>query len=137
LCLLIVVACDEKNPLGPGEVTSTESFIRALEEQRLTVVRATEMPRESFPFFSVRAQHVRVTGESVYVFEYIAADAALGDASKVSPGGTPIGNSQITWTDPPRFYRQGRIIVLYVGRREDVVQALDTILGPPFAGAGR
>jgi len=38
------------------------------------------------------------------------------------------------WVAPPHFYKAGRIIVLYVGENAAVTEALDTVLGPQFAG---
>jgi len=40
----------------------------------------------------------------------------------------------VHWTDAPHFYRKDRLLVLYVGGSEQVRKALETILGPQFAG---
>lgn len=141
LILLLVVslpACDKRSPVDPGgggsTPTSTATLIRALEEGGATVRHEETMPATSFPFFSVRSQRLLVNGESVHVFEYPNPTAAAAERAEVSADGTSIGRSQISWVAPPRLYNQDRLIVLYVGRRDDVARALESILGPPFAG---
>src|SRR5439155_24100396 len=88
------------------------------------------------PFFSVNAQIIQVNGADVQVFEYPSATRADSDSAKVSPTGSPIGQSQISWMDTPNFYKRDRLVVLYVGHSVDVMKPLEAILGPPFA-AGR
>ena len=70
------------------------------------------------------------------MFEYPSVTRADSDASKVSPTGSPIGQSQVSWMDTPHFYKRDRVIVLYVGHSADVLRMLEGVLGEPFA-AGR
>jgi hypothetical protein len=75
---------------------------------------------------------VLVNGAHVSAFEYSSAEAAAADAALVRPDGQPSILSVITWVSTPRFYRQDRLIVLYVGCSTEVVQALDVTVGPAF-----
>lgn len=131
---LAVIACTAHNPAAPTALVSAQAFVEMLEHIGAKVSVAEQMPRESFPFFGVNAQRLLVNGQSVHVFAYPDAAAAAADAARVAPAGTPIGSIQITWADPPRFYTRGQLIVLYVGRDEDVSRFLETLMGPPFAG---
>ena len=124
------------NTTQPSEFTSSGDLIDALKKQNRSVSRAEVMARSAYPFFSVDAQRIVVKDEDVQVFEYPSPARANSDADKVSPTGTPIGQSQITWMATPHFYKRDRLIVLYVGFNTDILKTLDTILGPPFA-AGR
>ena len=110
--------------------------MRALQQQGATVSRADTLPQTAYPFFAVNAQRILVDGADVQVFEYPSATRANAGASKVSPTGSPIGQSQISWMDTPNFYKRDRLIVLYVGHSTDVMKPLEAILGSPFA-AGR
>jgi hypothetical protein len=130
----LVLSC-EANPLDPGAESAIDRLIAALRQQGPMVVLGETLPQRSNPFFSVSAQRLLVNGESVSVFEYPTAAAANGEAALVSGDGSPIGQTQITWIVPPRFYKSDRLIVLYVGSESAVVRALDAVLGPPFAGA--
>ncbi|HEV2107022.1 MAG TPA: hypothetical protein VGR16_02025 [Thermomicrobiales bacterium] len=39
------------------------------------------------------------------------------------------------WVAPPHFFRQGAVIVLYVGEDPAVLDLLEELLGAQFAGA--
>ena len=54
------------------------------------------------------------------------------DVSSYGKGGVHI---EISWVSPPHFYRNGTVIVLYVGENPVLLSDLQTILGPPFAGS--
>ena len=129
-----VIGCTAHNPAAPSDLVSAQALVEMLKHVGAKVSIAEQMPRESFPFFAVNAQRLQVNGQSVHVFAYPDAAAAAADASRVTPSGTPIGSTQITWIDPPRFYTRGQLIVLYVGRDDEVSRFLETLMGPPFAG---
>src|SRR6266498_4047670 len=111
----------------PSALTS-DAVVRALQQQGATVTRAGTLPQSSYPFFSVSAQLLHVNGADVQVFEYASATRADSDASKVSPTGSPIGQSQISWMDTPNFYKRDRLIVLYVGDSADILRPLEMVL---------
>jgi uncharacterized membrane protein YadS len=119
----------------PSELTS-EALVRALQQQGATVTRAGSLPQSSYPFLSVSAQLLQVNGADVQVFEYASATRADSDASKVSPTGSPIGQSKVSWMDTPHFYKRDRLIVLYVGHSADLLRMLEAVVGAAFA-AGR
>lgn len=119
----------------PNGLTSAEALVRALQQQGAAVTRAGGLPQSSYPL-SVSAQLLQVNGADVQVFEYPSATRADSDASKVSPTGSAIGQSQVAWMDTPHFYKRDRVIVLYVGHSADVLRMLEAVLGEPFA-AGR
>jgi hypothetical protein len=91
------------------------------------------LSRESTPYFEVPAQVVQVNTGTISVFEYGDATAARLEAARVSPYGSFVGNTSILWIGPPHFYRNGRLIVIYVGPSLEVLQPLEAVLGPPFA----
>ena len=133
---LAVSSCAASS-MQPSDLTSsTDALIRALQQQGATVTRAGTLSQSAHPFFSVNAQIIQVNGADVQVFEYPSATRADSDSAKVSPTGSPIGQSQISWMDTPNFYKRDRLVVLYVGHSVDVMKPLEAILGPPFA-AGR
>jgi hypothetical protein len=107
------------------------SLVDNLRQAGATVEPAGDITQ---PFFSVNGLVIRVDGEDVQVFEYADADGAENDADLVSPGGGSIGTHMASWIAPPHFYRAGRLIVLYVGAKSDVLDVLEEVLGPQFAG---
>ncbi len=113
------------------------SFVDRLRSRGLTV-EIDDYVRQ--PFLEVRGVVLRIRGGSlkeateIQLFEYEDADAALSDAKRIGPEGSPEG-THIDWLGPPHFFRSGRIIVLYVGRDDAIVKLLTELLDPQFAGA--
>lgn len=129
---LLASSCDS-NPAGPGGA-STDAFIDALRAQGLSVSRNGTLDRSLTPYFTPQVQIVAVNGQDLQVYEYDSDAAAASDAANVSADGSTIGATHITWAGVPHFYRNGRLIVLYVGGNNAVLQALEKELGPRFAG---
>jgi hypothetical protein len=121
-------------PLAP---TSTNALVVALREQGATVNPGEVVPL-ALPCTSVPGQLVSVNRGTITVFEYPTVAAAESDAAKIRADGSGVmGDScaaMITWAGPPRFYKSGNLIVLYVGRDETVLRPLEAVVGKPFAG---
>ena len=75
-----------------------------------------------------------MNGADLQVFEYENSEAMEKEASQVAPDGGSIGTSMVTWIDAPHFYKAGRIIVLYLGNDKAVLDLLNKVVGPQFAG---
>lgn len=138
-----VVACGPAAGIGSSGAQPTATVIRntsikdyttlvnALRQSGLSVDVAGDV---SQPFFSAQGRSINVNGETVQVFEYADEQAMQSDAAKVGGDGFHVANAVVDWTAPPHFYKQGRLIVLYVGHETRVKSALDFVLGPQFAG---
>ena len=133
IVVFLTTARAQPSPIGRGELASGDALIGAPQQQGATVSRGEVLPRGSAPYFSPNAQVVFVNAESLNVFEYSTAAAVEGEAAKVSPDGSSIGATAVTWIGPPHFYRNGRLIVLYAGSAEAVLLPLEAVLGNPFA----
>jgi hypothetical protein len=126
-----MLACCTGNTSPEAVVDDLDALIRELRNEGAAVNIVGSI---SQPFFSASGQVLRVNGEDVQVFEYENAAAAQGEAARVSPDGSSVGTTIITWVSTPHFYRSGRVIVLYVGRSRELLSLLDSVLGPQFAG---
>jgi hypothetical protein len=138
LVLVATVSCGG-SLAAPGDSQTTgrvATLIEALTRQGATAVSMERVTAESY-CLSVRARRLVVNGENVYAFEYDSPQAAGRDAAGISPDASSItaaGQACMpAWTGPPRFYRQDRLIVLYVGADQNVISVLDTVLGGAFA----
>ena len=135
LVALALIAC---GPLANGAdsnrepVTDYAGLLEALGTGGATVEPSGSV---SQPFLSVEGQSLTLGGEQFQVFEYADESAAAADAQLVSPDGSSVGTTMITWVAPPHFYRSGRLIVLYLGNNADTLRLLESLLGPQFAGA--
>ena len=85
------------------------------------------------PFFSVAGTIILVNGERVQVLDYGEVDDPEA-AAQISPDGSSIGTTMVSWVAPPHFFRTETAIVLYVGEDPKVIEALTSVLGPQFAG---
>jgi hypothetical protein len=108
-----------------------DTLVEALKAQGLNVERADDV---SQPFFSIEGRALTVNGENVQVFRYPTTEAAGREAGQVSPDGSSVGTSMMSWMAPPHFYRKDNVIVLYVGGNGEVLRALQSVLGAQFAG---
>lgn len=123
---------DQTPAASSKDALTTSDLMDALASAGATVGEEDEIEQ---PFFSVPGHVISVNGESVQVFEYADISQADAEAAQVSPNGSSIGTTMATWIGPPHFYRAERLIVLYVGEDQSVMDLLETILGPQFAGA--
>ncbi|MGI8811219.1 MAG: hypothetical protein ACR2IH_01665 [Pyrinomonadaceae bacterium] len=108
-----------------------DGLIRKLRAAGATVTKGSKV---SQPFFTAAGRLLYVNGVEVQVFEYKATQKANADAGRVSPQGSPVSTSMVTWVAPPHFFKSGRLIVLYVGNEPRVLKALKASVGEQFAG---
>ena len=89
--------------------------------------------------FSVDPKVITIKGSVFQVFQYEDAAAADTEAALISPDGFSINKNgqtcHISWVAPPHFYKASNLIVLYVGDNQAVIDVLETVLGPQFAGS--
>ena len=141
LLALFTAACGSQ-PATPSAEADTTVSRGALVEDYVSLVDslrgagATVEPGDPIEqvFFTVEGQIIKVNGADVQVFEYETAEVMEADAAQVEPDGGSIGTSMVTWVATPHFYKAGRILVLYVGDDQVVLDLLTGALGPQFAG---
>ena len=126
-------AASETEPIAsqPATLEDLASLVAALGAAGATVEPAESVQQV---FFTAAGLIVRVNGADVQVFEYATAEAMETDAAQVSADGGSIGTSMVSWMATPHFYKAGRILVLYVGDDRSILDLLEGILGPQFAG---
>jgi hypothetical protein len=114
-----------------GAVEGYASLVDALRVAGATVESGDEVEQA---FFAVMGQIIKVNGADVQVFEYETAEAMEAEAAQVAEDGGSIGTSMVSWMATPHFYKAGRILVLYVGDDQAILDLLEGALGPQFAG---
>jgi hypothetical protein len=145
LFALTVSACGNvSTPTSPAVTTDAPNVVTepVIDEDQASLVAALEASGATVetgepitqPFFSPQGNIPKVNGADVQVFEYESAEARESEASQVAPDGGSIGTSMVTWMDTPHFYKTGRMIVLYVGSDETILNLLESVIGPQFAG---
>ena len=129
-----VTGCGAQPTPAPSHGGPITGYVSLVDNLRAAGVTAKPAGDVSQPFFSVKGQIITVNGEEVQVFEYEDTDAADAEAALVSPDGSSVGTTMVTWVAMPHFYKTGKLIVLYVSDNAEVVNALESTLGPQFAG---
>jgi len=96
-------------------------------------------PTREFPtsLLAVPGRRLWIEGKQALVFEYPTEKALQHVRSAIRPRGDQIptangGLAIINWA-PPHFYSGGKLLVLYFGDKQRTVDALNLMLGPPFA----
>ena len=123
-------------PSDPPEASASgpltlDGLMSSLKETGATVESVGEV---SQPFFSVTGSTFQVNGVEVQAFEFEDANVSREEAESVSPNGSSVGTTMVTWLATPHFYKTGNLIVLYVGDDPAVMKLLEAQLGPQFAG---
>jgi hypothetical protein len=116
---------------GSGLAQSKAALTTALQNAGFTVTADGSLQQ---PFLSVTGESLKVGTEFVQAFEYATETEAQQDALKIAPDAT-ISGYRIDWIGPPHFYRSGPLLVIYPGMDRQVLAALESALGKPFAEA--
>jgi len=112
-----------------GEISDYASLVDALRAAGASVEPGDSVEQ---PFFAPTGQLMSVDGESVQIFEFESSEARQEAAATISPDGSSVGTSMMTWIDQPNFWGTGRVIVLYVGSDSGVIDLLTGVLGEPI-----
>jgi hypothetical protein len=130
VAVLVLAACGGSSGHGQGPVA-------ALQDKGISATRARVAPPGILP---PGATVYRVDGGELQVFRFdTVASAKQGMALVEADGYTVTDKSGVKnivdWVAPPHWFRDGREIVVYVGRSQRVLDALHELAGPQFAGA--
>lgn len=110
------------------------AFIQGLEAAGFAV-RQEGRIRFFEDIVGVPARVVSFDGAEVWTMQYPTTAAFQTIRSSVSPRGDEVGGAIISWSDAPRYYDSGSLLVMYFGDRQRTLEALELLLGPPFAGS--
>ena len=132
---LATAACGD----GPGTelipMADYESVADRLREWDLDI---NELGDVSVPCFTVTPKVALVGGGTLEVFEYPTAASAETAIGRIAPAYYRASMEKVEEISPddifsPRFYKDDRLLAIYIGTNPQVVQALESALGPPFA----
>lgn len=117
-------------PAG-APVDTYEELIAALRDNGSTVNSLESIAQ---PFFEPVGQVLEVDGHQVQVFEYSSEGDASTAVQGISTDGSSIGTTMVAWVEAPHFFTSGKLIILYVGEVQTVLEALQAVVGPQIAG---
>jgi hypothetical protein len=133
LIILVASACAPtiSRSVAASAASDIDKWLDAVAARGVRVERVGEVEQ---PFLSVIGQMVQVNSEDVQAFGYPSAADMEAQASRISPDGGTVGTSNIHWIGTPHFFKQGKLLVLYVGENDDLLRILTATLGRQFAG---
>lgn len=132
LAAVATTSCEQRLTV-PSEIGTVEQLVQSLRLEGLTVSQKGEISANTMGVFTVPAQQILVGTERLSAFEYRTAERAAADAALISSDAQPNPRAAISWVSRPQFYRQLRVIALYVGCSTEITAALEKSLGPPVA----
>ena len=132
LTVLAFNTCGSKSKVSHGgPVLDYVSLLDSLRSGGATVEPAGEIEQ---PFFSVKVRLIKLNGSDVQVLEYHDSDDADAEAKKVSTDGSWVSKTHVNWIATPHFYKRGKLIVIYAGDDRAIIEILEPVLAPQFAG---
>jgi len=87
-----------------------DHLLTSLRAEGLSVEETGQTVRQTF--FTVPATLLRVDGADLQVFVYPDSASRQADAATISPDGTSVGTTMITWLAPPHFSGAGTVLTL-------------------------
>jgi hypothetical protein len=128
LSMLLLLSACSRLPAASGSAEPTSAgyaqLVAALEASGAKVEPVGEVTQD---FFSVKGQVLKVNGEDVQVFEYASEAERQADSDQINPDGS-VGTSMILWIAPPHWFAEGKLIVLYLGEDEAMLNLLGSLL---------
>ena len=134
--LMISWGCGE-GLTGPPETArwDVDAFVDQLRALGVDVEQSGPINQPFFPASGVR---LLVNGHQVSAYAFSTSEIAAAAAGGVSAdGSTIVGDGvayNVLWVGPPHFFLRERVIVLYVGDDGEILELLEGVLGPQFAG---
>ena len=130
----ILVSCAASQDDGESETASVVTYDELVAALRDNGSAVESLDPISQPFFVPEGRVISVDGSEVQVFEYPNEEDSRLAAGTISSDGGSIGTSMVSWVEAPHFFRTGKLIVLYVGEADAIIEALQVVLGPQIAG---
>lgn len=86
-------------------------------------------------FFETANYQIMVNGAPVDVYEFADSAGADKAAATVSSDGTSINKSELKLSGSPHYYKNAKLIVVYIGEDKTALNSLSKVLGEQFAGS--
>ncbi len=132
ISLLTFIGCNRSTQIS---YDAYEELVRNLENRGYTI--ETEDVEESI--LLGERKWLTINGsENISVYLYESNDEMEKDASYLSDDGFSYNNGKnamdIEWISYPHFFKSHNMIVLYLGENSKIVNAIEELVGPQFAG---
>jgi hypothetical protein len=130
----LLITCMILSLVGCTSAVKIENYDNLLNELKSSKLNVEAAGVISQTYFSIEGKIIKVSNEDIQVFEYPDKSKADTDINLISPKGDVIGSNNITWASVPHFYKTDKMLILYVGKNEEIIKLLNKMLGRQFAG---
>lgn len=112
------------------------AIMKDLKEKGFNPEVVTTKPTDNKKIFSVDREIVKIKGGELSLYEYPMDSKGKmeEDIKSIQDSGNTINGVKMTWTTAPHFYKKGRVLVVYDGNSQEIIKALNEILGNPIMG---
>ncbi len=129
---------DMNETSGRGVSRTTDQFTSSLESDQITVGDPGGVDEMS-PFTATlgiahTTTRFTVAGSEIRVYDFGAIGAARRAAASVSTDGYTIAHFPFEAVASPHFWSWDRLIILYMGDDTTLIERMNEVVGPPFAG---
>ncbi|MGL5036280.1 MAG: hypothetical protein ACRC6F_00770 [Aeromonas sp.] len=113
-------------------VTNFKNDLDMIEQKYESVNMAKS---DFFPWIPVTPRMIKIENEEILIFEFRSSIKVNSQVKDISETADVIGNyKDIEWKSTPHFYYKEKIIVLYEGDTQSIINTLNKLLGSQFAG---
>ncbi|MCE2503660.1 MAG: hypothetical protein J4G05_06350 [Chlorobi bacterium] len=97
--------------------------------------RAEIGPLVEKSYFDMPARGLKINGSPVLFLEFDGNKDVEEFIEKIAPDGSTIDGKSLNESSPSHYYRQGKVVALYLGKKESTLEILEIVLGQQIAGA--
>jgi len=130
--MFLLISCKQVDSKSSPDYAA---FLTVLEKNGF---QYTKGDTDAESFLSVERRPVWIGDEIISIYEYATNNEMEVDAAYIDRGGCSISVPgkmvKISWVSYPYFFKDGRIIINYVGENEEILEFLYSNYGKPFAG---
>lgn len=136
IIIILTTLCSSfNNAKDQISYTAYDEFITKLENMDFTI----DSKDEETSILAGRRKWLTINkNDNITVYLYESNSKMEKDAGYLSTDGFSYDNGKetaaIDWISYPYFFKAENMIVLYVGENTEIIQALEELLGPKFAG---
>jgi hypothetical protein len=124
-------------PDTDAPVDTAIGFAEALRERGISAM-VGELNAKAQPIFPRGVPSMITVDEgSMQVYVYGDEETAQADAGAIAQNADTVRGKKVAWVGSPHFYGLGKMIVVYLGSNDAILETLDELAGAPFAEAQR
>ncbi|WP_183276532.1 hypothetical protein [Clostridium fungisolvens] len=121
----------EKNTIVELKAESCKEFIEYLNKAGIKIKAIT---KSSSMLLKGEETAININGEFINVYEYKNSDQMAADIKTIRSDGAIVGSAFVDWVSIPHIYKNGNIIVIYVGENKEIKDTIQKSVGNQFAG---